>query len=92
MKSYERIYNLLTEISDKDLEHYKGRPSRKKAKLPSGLEAAANLGKGLSIRKKEHSRASKATKAAANRAKKKEAEANTKSLKGGTYKQQRGKQ
>jgi len=30
MKSYERIYNLLTEISDEDLAHYQGRPSRKK--------------------------------------------------------------
>jgi hypothetical protein len=49
---------LVETISDKDLEHYKGRPSRKKvkkkkAKLPAGLEAAAALGKGLSIRKKK---------------------------------------
>lgn len=45
---------LVETISDKDLEHYEGRPSRKKKKrkaaLPAGLEAAAKLGKGLSIR------------------------------------------
>jgi len=30
--SYDRIYNLLTEMRKEDLEHYKGRPSRKKVK------------------------------------------------------------
>ena len=40
MKSYERIYNLLTEISDEDLAHYKGRPSRR-VKKPSRVTRAS---------------------------------------------------
>jgi len=40
MKSYERIYNLLTEISDEDLAYYKGRPSRR-VKKPAGVTRAS---------------------------------------------------
>jgi putative sterol carrier protein len=32
MNTYERMVELIVEISKEDLEYYKGRPSRKKAK------------------------------------------------------------
>ena len=32
MNTYERIRELIVEVSKEDLEHYKGRPSRKKVK------------------------------------------------------------
>jgi len=93
--TYINVACLIVEtISDKDLEHYKGRPSRKKVKkkatLPAGLEAAAILGKNLSIRKPRKpsggTRASKKTQAAINRAKAKakaEAEAETEAYRRG---------
>ena len=84
-----------SEFSKEDLEHYKARPSRKsaKAKLPADLRAAAKLGMNLSIRKpkKAGTRASKKTQAAIERAKNKEADAQTQQYTRGSIRQQRGK-
>ena len=43
MNTYERIRELIVEVSKEDLEHYKGRPSRKKVKAKKRFEAGQRI-------------------------------------------------